>query len=86
MCTTSQNISGQPFLAQQTQLRVHLADRMFTILEDTYQVCNLEIYPGACVHHGFFESLCIFYGECYGWSAVVFDLNSGGVILNVNNE
>jgi hypothetical protein len=23
---------------------------------------------------------------CYGWSAIVFDVNSGGVILNVNNE
>jgi hypothetical protein len=26
------------------------------------------------------------YRRCYGWSAVVFDMNSGGVILNVNNE
>jgi hypothetical protein len=26
------------------------------------------------------------YPPCYGWLAVVFDVNGGGLILNVNNE
>ena len=37
--------------------------RMFTIPEDSYEVCNLDASPSAWVHPGFFESQSIFYGE-----------------------
>ena len=63
MCATSQHISDQPFLAQLTPLCIHTAIRMFTIPEDSHEVCNLDASLSAWVHPGFFESLSILYCE-----------------------
>jgi hypothetical protein len=37
---------------------------------------------GCCLH----TAMAAHQHQCYGWLAIVFDVNGVGVILNVNNE